>query len=142
MEATLTTRSGRTIKRVGSTQLPPDLKSVSPKKKIAQEKDVGAKQTFASKESIINQEPQQKSTQELKGLVKKELNFDEVKQKISRSSKLAKLKESLNRIQELEKTRKEQENKNRRLKEEPVQPKKNAVALKEFKTIEMEILVR
>uniref|UniRef100_T1H2U0 Uncharacterized protein n=1 Tax=Megaselia scalaris TaxID=36166 RepID=T1H2U0_MEGSC len=66
VEATLTTRSGRTIKRVGSTQLPPDLKSVSPKKKIAQEKDVGAKQTFASKESIINQEPQQKSTQELK----------------------------------------------------------------------------
>lgn len=138
----MTTRSGRTIKRVGSTQLPPDLSSVSPQKKAAKEKDVSTSQTFAPKENIINKEPQQKPAEDLKGLVKKELNFEEVKQKISRSAKLQKLKESLNKIQELEKTRKEQEEKNRRLKEEPIVVKKNAVALKEFKTIDLEILVR
>lgn len=138
----MTTRSGRTIKRVGSTQLPPDLASVSPKKKVVKEKDVSTSQTFAPKENTINKESQQKPKDNIKELVKKELNFEEVKQKISRSAKLQKLKESLNKIQDLEKTRKEQEDKNRRLKEEPIVPKKNAVSLKEFKTIEMEILVR
>ncbi|KAL5287809.1 CDT1 family protein [Megaselia abdita] len=139
VESTVTTRSGRTIKRVGSTQLPPDLTNNSPKKKAVKEKDVSTNQTFAPKENKINQE--QKPMEDLKGLVKKELTFEEVSKKVSRSAKLQQLKDSLNKIKALEETRKEQESRNRRLKEEPVAPKKNAIALKEFKTIEMEILV-
>ncbi|XP_067631518.1 uncharacterized protein dup [Eurosta solidaginis] len=80
---------------------------------------------------------------ELKGMVRKELNFDEVKGKLSRSAKLQELKASLSRIQELEKTRKAQEDRNRRLREgqrvSPLKPT-TAVQLKEFDTIELELL--
>lgn len=138
----MTTRSGRTIKRVGSTQLPPDLSGVSPTKKAVPEKDASTSQTFAPKENTINKEPKQKPIEDLRGLVKKELTFEEVSKKVSRSAKLQQLKESLNKIQQLEKTRKEQENRNRRLKEEPVVQKENGPSLKGFDTIEMEILVR
>lgn len=81
---------------------------------------------------------------ELKSLVKKELNFDEVKTKITRSAKLQELKASLARIQELEKTRKAQEERNRKLKESLLSPaKKTAVVqLKEFDQIELEVLTR
>lgn len=139
VETIATTRSGRRIKRVGSTQLPPDVTGASPEKKAVTEKDVSGSHTFAPKENTINKEPQQKN---LKDLVKKELTFEEVGKKVSRSEKLKQLKESLQKIQQLEKTRKEQENRNRRLKEEPVVLKENGPALKEFDKIEMEILVR
>ncbi|XP_037954889.1 uncharacterized protein LOC119684831 [Teleopsis dalmanni] len=78
---------------------------------------------------------------EFKSLVKKELNFDEVKTKVSRSAKLQELKASLSRIQELEKTRKAQEERNRLLREGVTEVKKTPVVqLKEFDTIELEIL--
>ncbi|TMW53531.1 hypothetical protein DOY81_001408 [Sarcophaga bullata] len=80
---------------------------------------------------------------EIKSMVKKELNFDEVKTKITRSAKLQELKASLARIQELEKTRKAQEERNRRLKEDIHSPAKKTpavVQLKEFDTIELEVL--
>uniref|UniRef100_A0A1B0G327 CDT1 Geminin-binding domain-containing protein n=1 Tax=Glossina morsitans morsitans TaxID=37546 RepID=A0A1B0G327_GLOMM len=77
----------------------------------------------------------------LKSHVKKELNFDEVKTKISRSSKLQELKASLARIKELEKTRKAQENKRRLLKKSATSPcqKSAGIQLKEFDTIELEV---
>ncbi|CAD7013842.1 DNA replication factor Cdt1 isoform X2 [Ceratitis capitata] len=82
--------------------------------------------------------------EEIKGLVRKELNFDEVKTKLSRSAKLQELKASLSRIQELEKSRKAHEDRNRRLREgQKVSPLKQAapvVQLKEFQTIELEVL--
>uniref|UniRef100_A0A1A9W7N2 CDT1 Geminin-binding domain-containing protein n=1 Tax=Glossina brevipalpis TaxID=37001 RepID=A0A1A9W7N2_9MUSC len=78
---------------------------------------------------------------ELKSLVRKELNFDEIKTKISRSSKLPLLKASLARMQELEKTRKAQESKGLLLKKSIETPSKKTpgVQLKEFDTIELEI---
>ncbi|XP_065367587.1 DNA replication factor Cdt1 [Calliphora vicina] len=79
---------------------------------------------------------------EIKSMVKKELNFDEVKTKITRSAKLQELKASLARIQELEKTRKAQEERNRKLKESLLSPAKKTpvVQLKEFDKIELEVL--
>ncbi|XP_013097925.2 DNA replication factor Cdt1 [Stomoxys calcitrans] len=79
---------------------------------------------------------------ELKSLVKKELTFDEVKTKVSRSAKLQELKASLARIQELEKTRKAQEERNRMLKESMQSPSKKTpvLQLKEFDKIELEVL--
>lgn len=90
----------------------------------------------------IIQDPNRKDPTQLKSMVKKELNFDEVKTKVSRHEKLHELKESLKRIQELEKTRKIQEEKNRRLRERgpSVSKNPNQVTLKEFKTIELEVL--
>lgn len=81
---------------------------------------------------------------EIKSMVKKELNFDEVKTKITRSAKLQELKASLARIQELEKTRKAQEERNRKLKEGLLSPAKKTpvVQLKEFDKIELEVLTR
>lgn len=77
----------------------------------------------------------------LNTLVKKELNFDEVKTKMSRSAKLQELKASLNRIQELEKIRKVQEERNRRLRDgEQTSQKGPVIHLKEFDKIEMEVL--
>lgn len=137
MESVVTTRSGRTVKRVASTQLPPTVAKSS--KRPVKEKDASVSQTFAPKENAINKEH---PAEALKEMVRKELTFEEVGKKVSRSAKLQQLKESLNKISELEKTRKEQENRNRRLKEEPVKPKELAIALKEFDTIEMDILVR
>uniref|UniRef100_A0A1B0GBN5 CDT1 Geminin-binding domain-containing protein n=1 Tax=Glossina morsitans morsitans TaxID=37546 RepID=A0A1B0GBN5_GLOMM len=72
---------------------------------------------------------------ELKSLVKKELNYDEIKTKISKSAKLQELKASLARIQEIEKTRKIQEEKAR-----SVPAKKITIAqLKEFDTAQLEV---
>lgn len=81
---------------------------------------------------------------ELKSMVKKELTFEEVKTKVSRSAKLQELKASLARIQELEKTRKEQEERNRKLKENMQSPSKKTpvLQLKEFDKIELEVLTR
>lgn len=81
---------------------------------------------------------------ELKSLVKKELSFDEVKTKVSRSAKLQELKASLARIQELEKTRKAQEERNRQSKENLQSPSKKTpvLQLKEFDKIELEVLTR
>lgn len=82
---------------------------------------------------------------EIKSMVKKELNFEEVKTKITRSAKLQELKASLARIQELEKTRKAQEERNRKLKEGLLSPAKKTtpvVQLKEFDKIELEVLTR
>ncbi|XP_061391282.1 DNA replication factor Cdt1-like [Musca vetustissima] len=79
---------------------------------------------------------------EIKSMVKKELTFEEVKTKVSRSAKLQELKASLARIQELEKTRKEQEERNRKLKENMQSPSKKTpvLQLKEFDKIELEVL--
>lgn len=75
---------------------------------------------------------------ELKSLVKKELNYDEIKTKISKSAKLQELKASLARIQEIEKTRKIQEEKAR-----SVPAKKITIAqLKEFDTAQLEVFSR
>lgn len=81
---------------------------------------------------------------EIKSMVRKELSFDEVKTKVSRSAKLQELKASLARIQELEKTRKAQEENNRKLKENMQSPSKKTpvVQLKEFDKIELEIMTR
>lgn len=81
---------------------------------------------------------------ELKSMVKKELTFEEVKTKVSRSAKLQELKASLARIQVLEKTRKEQEERNRKLKENMQSPSKKTpvLQLKEFDKIELEVLTR
>lgn len=90
----------------------------------------------------IIKDPHRKDPSQLKSMVRKELNFDEVKTKVSRHEKLHELKESLKRIQELEKTRKAQEEANRRLRERGASTSKNPnqVTLKEFKTIELEVL--
>lgn len=82
---------------------------------------------------------------DIKNLVRKELNFDEVKTKVTRSAKLQELKASLSRIQELEKTRKAQEERNRKLREGAnvtASPAKKVLQLKEFDTIELEVLTR
>ncbi|XP_055371631.1 DNA replication factor Cdt1 isoform X2 [Condylostylus longicornis] len=79
--------------------------------------------------------------EKLKTMVRKELTFDEVKAKVTRSAKLQELKASINRIQELEKTRKIQEEKNKLLKNgTQKETHENGVSLKEFKTIDLEVL--
>uniref|UniRef100_A0A1A9WV46 CDT1 domain-containing protein n=1 Tax=Glossina brevipalpis TaxID=37001 RepID=A0A1A9WV46_9MUSC len=72
---------------------------------------------------------------ELKLLVKKELNYDEIKTKITQSVKLQKLKDSLKRIEELEKTRKVQEEKRRT----PSLKKISIAHLKEFDAVQLEV---
>ncbi|XP_068143776.1 DNA replication factor Cdt1 [Drosophila tropicalis] len=75
--------------------------------------------------------------------LKRQLTFDEVKTKISRSAKLQELKAVLARKAALEKKRKEQEERNRRLREAGPSPSKASqmgVQLKEFDTIELEVL--
>ncbi|KAL9918134.1 DNA replication factor Cdt1-like [Glossina fuscipes fuscipes] len=72
---------------------------------------------------------------ESKLLVKKELNYDEINTKISKSVKLQELKASLKRIQDIEKTRKIQEERGR-----AVPSKKISVAqLKEFDISQLEV---
>ena len=76
-------------------------------------------------------------------MVRKELSFDDVKTKVTRSAKLQELKASLSRRQELEKTRKAQEERTRRLREATAaSPAKKVLQLKEFDTIELEVLAR
>ncbi|XP_022228703.2 DNA replication factor Cdt1 [Drosophila obscura] len=74
--------------------------------------------------------------------LKRQLTFDEVKSKISRSAKMQELKAVLARKAALELKRKEQEERNRRLRESGPSPSKRslAVQLKEFDTIELEVL--
>ncbi|EDV36588.1 uncharacterized protein Dana_GF11870 [Drosophila ananassae] len=74
--------------------------------------------------------------------LRRQLTFDEVKTKISRSAKMQELKAVLARKAALEQKRKEQEERNRRLKEAGPSPSKSgmAVQLKEFDTIELEVL--
>ncbi|XP_055920625.1 DNA replication factor Cdt1 [Eupeodes corollae] len=182
----ITTRSGRTIKRIGVngadtmakiSKVEASLKqqklvkfvkkgNMSPRKKAPtpqkQNQDettsIQAEQpssTWTAKTNITNiergmktpvkqiiQDTHRKDPTQLKSMVKKELNFDEVKTKVSRHEKLHELKESLKRIQELEKTRKAQEERNRRLRERGPSTSKNPnqITLKEFKTIELEVL--
>lgn len=129
---------------------------LSPRKNIQLKKEAveaPAPVVFASTESAANIErklktPNKKqdavapSRDQLKKLVRKELTFDDVKAKLSRSDKLQELKASLTRIRDLEKVRKQQEEANRELKkkQEGTPVKANAVNLKEFKTIELEVL--
>ncbi|EDW34967.1 GL20043 [Drosophila persimilis] len=74
--------------------------------------------------------------------LKRQLTFDEVKNKISRSAKMQELKAVLARKAALEQKRKEQEERNRRLREAGPSPSKASlsVQLKEFDTIELEVL--
>ena len=139
----------------------PRKKPPTPKKLQDETTSIQADQSssvaFAAKGNITNiergmktpvkqiiQDPHRNDPTQLKSMVKKELNFDEVKTKVSRHEKLHELKESLKRIQDLEKTRKAQEEKNRRLRERgpSVSKNPNQITLKEFKTIELEVLTR
>ncbi|XP_017016060.2 DNA replication factor Cdt1 [Drosophila takahashii] len=74
--------------------------------------------------------------------LRRQLTFDEVKTKVSRSAKLQELKAVLARKAALEQKRKEQEERNRKLREAGPSPSKNkmSVQLKEFDTIELEVL--
>ncbi|KAH8400825.1 hypothetical protein KR009_001205 [Drosophila setifemur] len=74
--------------------------------------------------------------------LRRQLTFDEVKTKISRSAKMQELKAVLARKAALEQKRKEQEERNRRLREAGPSPSKSGmgVQLKEFDTIELEVL--
>ncbi|KAH8370537.1 hypothetical protein KR093_003987 [Drosophila rubida] len=74
-------------------------------------------------------------------LAKRGLTFDEVKTKITRSAKMQELKAVLARKAKLEQERKAQEERNRRLREAGPSPAKaKTVQLKEFDTIELEVL--
>ncbi|XP_030557924.1 DNA replication factor Cdt1 [Drosophila novamexicana] len=75
-------------------------------------------------------------------LAKRGLTFDEIKTKVSRSAKMQELKAVLARKAQLELQRKAQEERNRRLREAGPSPAKPAktVQLKEFDTIELEVL--
>ncbi|XP_034478551.1 DNA replication factor Cdt1 [Drosophila innubila] len=74
-------------------------------------------------------------------MAKRGLTFDEVKTKISRSAKMQELKAVLARKAKLEQERKAQEERNRRLREAGPSPvKAKTVQLKEFDTIELEVL--
>ncbi|XP_017061853.1 DNA replication factor Cdt1 [Drosophila ficusphila] len=74
--------------------------------------------------------------------LRRQLTFDEVKNKVSRSAKLQELKAVLARKAALEQKRKEQEERNRKLREAGPSPSKSkmSVQLKEFDTIELEVL--
>ncbi|XP_020800372.1 DNA replication factor Cdt1 [Drosophila serrata] len=74
--------------------------------------------------------------------LRRQLTFDEVKTKISRSAKMQELKAVLARKAALEQKRKEQEERNRKLREAGPSPSKSGVSvqLKEFDTIELEVL--
>ncbi|XP_016972488.1 DNA replication factor Cdt1 [Drosophila rhopaloa] len=74
--------------------------------------------------------------------LRRQLTFDEVKTKVSRSAKLQELKAVLARKAALEQKRKEQEERNRKLREAGPSPSKSkmSVQLKEFDTIELEVL--
>ncbi|XP_017124816.1 DNA replication factor Cdt1 [Drosophila elegans] len=74
--------------------------------------------------------------------LRRQLTFDEVKTKVSRSAKLQELKAVLARKAALEQKRKEQEERNRKLREAGPSPSKAkmSVQLKEFDTIELEVL--
>lgn len=76
--------------------------------------------------------------------LRRQLTFDEVKTKISRSAKMQELKAVLARKAALEQKRKEQEERNRKLREAGPSPSKSGVSvqLKEFDTIELEVLTR
>lgn len=74
---------------------------------------------------------------------KRGLTFDEVKTKVSRSAKMQELKAVLARKAQLEQQRKAQEERNRRLAEAGPSPSKaKGLQLKEFDTIELEVLTR
>lgn len=77
-------------------------------------------------------------------LAKRGLTFDEVKTKISRSAKMQELKAVLARKAQLEQQRKALEERNRRLREAGPSPAKatKTLQLKEFDTIELEVLTR
>lgn len=174
--AVSTTRSGRLIKRIGSTDMdvpaaaktskieepPVKLKqqklvkfikrgNLSPNKKMIPQTVSSDFVAFAKKESATNVErglstptkqiiSSKLEKDQLNSMVRKELNFDEVKTKVTRSAKLQELKASLGRLQELEKVRKQQEERNSRLRSGESPVKKSTVTLKEFKTIELEVL--
>lgn len=76
-------------------------------------------------------------------MAKRGLTFDEVKTKVSRSAKMQELKAVLARKAQLEQQRKAQEERNRRLAEAGPSPSKaKGLQLKEFDTIELEVLTR
>lgn len=74
-------------------------------------------------------------------MAKRGLTFDEVKTKVTRSAKMQELKAVLARKAKLEQERKAQEERNRRLREAGPSPAKiKTIQLKEFDTIELEVL--
>ncbi|EDV55916.1 DNA replication factor Cdt1 [Drosophila erecta] len=83
-----------------------------------------------------------KDASPIKADLRRQLTFDEVKTKVSRSAKLQELKAVLARKAALEQKRKEQEERNRKLREAGPSPSKSkmSVQLKEFDTIELEVL--
>nr|XP_016940831.1 DNA replication factor Cdt1 [Drosophila suzukii] len=83
-----------------------------------------------------------KEASPIKADLRRQLTFDEVKTKVSRSAKLQELKAVLARKAALEQKRKEQEERNRKLREAGPSPSKSkmSVQLKEFDTIELEVL--
>jgi len=85
-----------------------------------------------------------KEASPIKADLRRQLTFDEVKTKVSRSAKLQELKAVLARKAALEQKRKEQEERNRKLREAGPSPSKSkmSVQLKEFDTIELEVLTR
>lgn len=108
---------------------------------------------FASKQNIVNvQRGMRTPTKQIikdaspikhTDMAKRGLTFDEVKTKISRSAKMQELKAVLARKAKLELERKAQEERNRRLREAGPSPSKaKTVQLKEFDTIELEVLTR
>ncbi|KAL7737355.1 hypothetical protein ACLKA6_012966 [Drosophila palustris] len=106
---------------------------------------------FASKQNAVNvQRGMRTPTKQIikdaspikhADMAKRGLTFDEVKTKISRSAKMQELKAVLARKAKLEQERKAQEERNRRLREAGPSPSKaKTVQLKEFDTIELEVL--
>lgn len=84
-----------------------------------------------------------KDASPIKADLRRQLTFDEVKTKVSRSAKLQELKAVLALKAALEQKRKEQEERNRKLRDAGPSPSKSkmSVQLKEFDTIELEVLI-
>lgn len=146
---TPTQRTTRSAKRVISSKIKPveasqpkivqfvKMGNLSPKKKMTTpKKDAPVVTLFASKESLSNVERGMKtptkqitpsnSFMDRLNCVRKNLSSDEIKNKITKSSRLDELKEALTRVKDAEGKLKSTQ--------------KKAVALKQFKTIELEVL--
>lgn len=145
---TPTQRTTRSSKRVISSKSKPveasqpkivqfvKMGNLSPKKKMTTPKKDAPVAMFASKESLSNVERGMKtptkqitpsnSFMDRLNCVRKNLSSDEIKNKITKNSRLDELKEALSRVKDAEKKQKSSEFK--------------GVSLKQFKTIELEVL--
>lgn len=141
-------RTTRSSKRINSSKIKPveasqpkivqfvKMGNLSPKKKMTTPKKDAPVAMFASKESLSNVERGMKtptkqitpsnSFMDRLNCVRKNLSSDEIKNKITKSSRLDELKEALSRVKDAETKQKTAENKR--------------VSLKQFKTIELEVL--